>query len=1238
MKLRDTLLLIGGPDSDRPLLCEIFRDEYNLLEADRVEQGLFLLKQNRDCIAAVIVDRPPPKGKEASFLAEARRRDLIGSIPMLAIITPSGSGWLEELAFSLGATDVLQRPFTPPVVQRRIQIMVDLYRNQQRLLTTLEKQAETIRHTNEVMVDALSSIIEYRSAESGSHILRIRRFTEILLGEVARSCPEYDLDADDLRLISSAAALHDIGKISIPDHILNKPGKLTAEEMEAMRAHTVNGARMIETLAGITSEDYLRYAYNICRYHHERWDGSGYPDGLSGEDIPICAQVVSIADVFDALTNDRVYKSAVAPHEAVNMILNGECGSFSAKLLACFKRVFQPFMELAQEYAAGRSPKADKITLPLPAPVYPNYEISSLQMTQMKYQAMLHYTKATVIEMDLDFGTYHIVYNPLPNFSPIPAGFPLAKELDADALSQVHPEDVEQSLREYAFLINEFFPKGLRKHSFSHRLWSSTLGEYRRHQVTFLRLETSDPSQRKAILIWQPVTPLPTLGEASQGDLAQENKALLILMSSVICRRNDRWYTINQGGGNLLDLLGYTAGDIREQFGNRFLELIVPEDREIFRDHVTETLRSGTKVESEYRMRHKDGRILWILEKGCVVTGEDGEEYFYGALTDNSQSHRIQQKLEEALRRNQMLMDQSDDIIMDWDIAGDRVYLSPNFKKMFGYDPIPENLRARKLGTTRIHPDDLALLKEMADKLRRGLANQEAELRIANIDNRYLWCRLRTTVLSDEHGKPARVIGTLSDIDSAKRNYLVLQEQAQRDSLTGLLNKAATQAAVRSYLDGPDNKGCALLMIDLDNFKGINDRLGHLFGDTVLTRVAHTIRRLFRSGDVIGRVGGDEFMVLMKDTCEGKLIEERCRQLLEGLDNLFPQDDESCQVGCSVGVALSPDHGASFQELFHRADQALYHAKQSGKSCFTIYEDNLNITVQQFSTPIDSNEQPGLANSSLVRAVFHQLSHSKDLEQTIQEVLALVGQRTNVSRLYIFENNDDNTHCSNTFEWCNDGISAEKDNLQDICYATDLPNWEDNYDERGILFCPDISQLSPESRAILEPQGIKSLLHCAIREKGVFRGYIGLDECESHRIWTQEQVDILVFLSEVVASFLLKKRLQDKADALTANLNNILGTRQNWMYVIDPKTYQLNYINATTQQTIPALKVGDVCYQAIMDRESPCPDCPMAKLHSGSFAKSRISSRKLGSLVIAEANRIQWDGQEACLITCREPD
>ncbi len=1244
MSLLDTLLLVGGPDSDRSMLRELLQHDYNLLEAEGPEQGLFLLEENRDCIAAILVDSPLPRDPQSSSIYAERSRRIIGDTPLIAVLTPSDSGQSEELALALGVTDVVSRLAPPAIIRHRVIQAVDSYRNRRQLRIDLEEKLETVRHTNEVMVDALSSIIEYRSAESGSHILRIRRFTEILLNEVAANCPEYDLTPDTIRIISSAAALHDIGKVSIPDHILNKPGKLTDEEMEIMKTHTTNGSEMIRTLEGVTSDEYLRYAYNICRSHHERWTGGGYPDGLKGDEIPICAQVVGLADVFDALTTDRVYKKAIPATTAVNMILNGDCGKFSPTLINCFKQASQACISMAKEYAAGRSPKEDDLSLPLPQNSLGERgsDANSLLRLQSKYETLLHYTGATVIEVDMDSSLFHVVYNPLPNFQPLPNLFPIEDALDAAALNNIHPDDVELSQKEYHFFTGDFFTQGLRRHSFSQRIYSSALGDYREYRVSMLRLNIGDPCQRRALLIWQPVTPLPVLPNEIGHNIIQENKALLLLQSNVICRRNDRGFTIVRGSGNLLDLTGYSQSEISELFEDRFLDLILPEDRESFRDHVAQTLRTGDKVESEYRIRRKDGDVAWILEQGCMIADDDGSEYFYGSLLDNSASHNIQAKLEDALRLTRLVINQSDDIIFEWDLTNGQVDLSPGWKTTLGYEPvIIPNKEA--LSLSRIHPDDIAAVAEAGSSVRSSAQSSEAEFRIADDRNHYVWFRMRLTGLSDAQGETRRALGTLTNIDKTKRAYLALQERAEQDALTGLLNKASTQATIRDILDAENADACALMMIDLDNFKFVNDRFGHLFGDTVLMRTAQLIRRLFRGGDIIGRVGGDEFMILMKDVSDRQLVQERCQLLIDELRRLLLQEEEEEEVrrreiSCSIGVALAPEHGRSFHDLFLHADQALYHSKQSGRSCFTFYEENLNLSTELASTPIDSNDQPDLSSSGLVRAVFRQLSQSTDVEKTVQQILEMIGQRTNVSRIYIFENNDENTHCSNTFEWCNEGILPEIDNLQNISYETDIPGWENNYDENGILFCTDISQLSPSARAILEPQGIKSMLHCGIYENGVFRGYAGLDECTINRVWTQEQVELLTFLGEVVTSFLLKKRSQDRAIAAAANLGSILNSQHNWMYVIDPETYQLRYLNDKTHQTVPTLKVGDVCYEGIMGLKAPCESCPMAKMDASGFARSRIFSPAAGISVVNEAHSIIWDGENACLISCREPD
>ena len=238
------------------------------------------------------------------------------------------------------------------------------------------------------------------------------------------------------------------------------------------------------------------------------------------------------------------------------------------------------------------------------------------------------------------------------------------------------------------------------------------------------------------------------------------------------------------------------------------------------------------------------------------------------------------------------------------------------------------------------------------------------------------------------------------------------------------------------------------------------------------------------------------------------------------------------QVSCSVGAAMAPLHGTTYNDLFQHADDALYSAKNRGKNQYKLFSTKDQYIATQHAAPrntqIESDDPTVVTSTSFERFVFQSLYESRNLNATINELLAIVGSHFNVSRAYIFENNDDNTACSNTVEWCNDGVAPEKENLQNVSYITDIPGWPEMYDEKNVIYCTDITQLAPQFRAVLEPQGIKSMLHCAIMDQGVFRGYVGFDECSSNRLWTQEQLHQLEFLAEVFSVFLLKQREQEK--------------------------------------------------------------------------------------------------------------
>lgn len=276
-----------------------------------------------------------------------------------------------------------------------------------------------------------------------------------------------------------------------------------------------------------------------------------------------------------------------------------------------------------------------------------------------------------------------------------------------------------------------------------------------------------------------------------------------------------------------------------------------------------------------------------------------------------------------------------------------------------------------------------------------------------------------------------------------------------------------------------------------------------------------------------------------------------------------------------------------------------------------------------------------MANDNVVRYAFQKLYSSQNIDASINELLGFIGQQLNVSRVYVFENSEDNRSCRNTYEWCNRGISPEIQNLQHISYETDLPNYADNFDEEGIFYCPDVAILPKNVYDIVAPQGIQAMLHCAIRENGVFRGYIGFDDCKEPRMWTKEQIALLRVFSESLSVFLLRQRRQEKLQRQAEELNFILDNQDAWSYVVDPDTYELRYVNSQLRKKVLQSGPGKICYQILENRESPCNSCPMAMLKDRKNYSCLHNSGSGEKDLLLEAVRIQWNGERDVLISGR---
>ena len=335
---KSQILLVDDSAMSRMILKEILGGDYRILEAENGQECLEKMQAEAGNIALVLLDINMPVMDGFEVLKAMNVNHTIEDIPVIMISSDDSDAAIRR-SYELGASDYVTRPFDARIVYRRVTNTIKLYAKQRRLVQMVSDQIRARENNTDTLVGVLSHIVEFRNGESGAHVLHIRIITELLLHRLLEISSQYPITAEQQDNIPLASALHDIGKIGIDEKILNKPGKLTPEEFEVVKTHSMLGAEMLHQLENFNEQPLLQTAYEIARWHHERWDGRGYPDGLKGDAIPISAQLVALADVYDALTSERCYKKAFSHEKAVQMILNGECGAFNPLLLQCLTDV-----------------------------------------------------------------------------------------------------------------------------------------------------------------------------------------------------------------------------------------------------------------------------------------------------------------------------------------------------------------------------------------------------------------------------------------------------------------------------------------------------------------------------------------------------------------------------------------------------------------------------------------------------------------------------------------------------------------------------------------------------------------------------------------------------------------------------------------------------------------------------------------------------------------------------------
>lgn len=428
--IKQKILIADDSDINRDLLTDMLGDSFEILEAKDGLEVVKILKNNYIEIDLLLLDVVMPNMDGFEVLAVMNKNNWLEDVPVIMISAENSRSYIER-AYELGVTDFISRPFDATIVKRRVTNTLMLNAKKKKLVSLVTDQIYEKEKSNSLMINILSHIVEFRNGESGLHVLHISTMTNILLKHLIKKTNKYQLTYNDINLISTASALHDIGKIAIPNEILNKPGRFTPEEYAIMKTHAAIGASMLEALPHYEKEPLVKIAYEICRWHHERYDGRGYPDGLKGEDIPISAQIVALADVYDALTSERVYKKAIPHEEALRMIKNGECGAFNPLLLECLE---EASLEIQTELQVNSLSKKEKKEIEhIVSELSQHEELSSskrtieqLEKERMKFEFLASISKEIQFQFSTDpsmltlnekgakfFGLNSVTMNPL---------------------------------------------------------------------------------------------------------------------------------------------------------------------------------------------------------------------------------------------------------------------------------------------------------------------------------------------------------------------------------------------------------------------------------------------------------------------------------------------------------------------------------------------------------------------------------------------------------------------------------------------------------------------------------------------------------------------------------------------------------------------------------------------------------------------------------------------------------
>ncbi len=646
---------------------------------------------------------------------------------------------------------------------------------------------------------------------------------------------------------------------------------------------------------------------------------------------------------------------------------------------------------------------------------------------------------------------------------------------------------------------------------------------------------------------------------------------------------------VNEG---FFRMLGYS----RVQ-GMKFLDKvelsIIPDDLPTYRQAIRDVLKDDGVVDTEFRTVTGSGNLRWLHARGNLYAREGRKYTIVTVIEDVTERKNVEEELQRQAERLHILSEAEGEKIIDYNAKTDVMIIRTNDEYGMAQDEIHSRYMQR-FNAGMIYKEDVAYYKAVLESLLKSPKHDTIEFRIKRFDEDYTWYQANLTSLLGAEGYVTRIVGRMININDRKLKEMELLLRAEKDALTGIYNQGATEQLIHNAIqDGNENSLSALMIIDLDNFKEANDLLGHANGDELLEKTADILKEMFKGGDVIGRIGGDEFLVYMRNMETISDADEMAGNIVKSVRYDLDFEGQPIRVTCSVGVAVYPYHGKTYEELFEKADRAVYTVKANGKDGYRVYHA-ASTTVYHANRKVGYDMTKTIDYDRHIEdQVMQILFEDKVLESALRSSLELMTAKYQFHRGYICGN--DSLPISRTIQFTvkkyATGKEAEehyelKRMVNEILYSF-FP---------GAAMIHDYDLTAEEMREYFRAEGIKSMLYYPLTSQGEFQGAIVFENHEDVQMeLSKSEMEEVRSLFRLMEAHILQIGLMDRLQNFVAQVA-VFDNLDSFVYVVNPDNHEISFINKKVLVDSPDVKIGDICYKALQNRDTPCENCILRNL------------------------------------------